>query len=182
MEDVGEEQSLGEDSSDDYEARENLWDQQWPGDSEAERVHPTEEIGDEDEMSGFPDAVGTRDPMESVRDAEPYIPPIDPPVLPGGAEAIHTATGFGTDVEEETSRGTPYEHDADLEEEVLLLLRQDSLASHWTVQPTVVDGVVTLKGTVPTVQDAEYIQSIVGEIRGVQDVEDEMTVNPDVPG
>lgn len=182
MEEVGEEQSLGEDSSNDYEARENLWDQQWPGDSEREEVHATRGIGDENEMSGFPDAVGTRDPLEAARDAEPYIPPIDPPVLPGGTEAIHTATGFGTDAEEETERGEPYQNDADLEEEILLLLRQDSLSSHWTVLPTVVDGVVTLKGTVPTVQDAEYIQSIVGEVRGVVDVEDETTINPDVSG
>jgi hypothetical protein len=177
-----EDQPIGTDSSNDYEARENLWDQQWPGDSERETVHSSRGIDDLDEMSGFPDTVGTRDPLEAARDAEPYIPPIDPPVLPGGIEAIHTATGFGTDVEEETERGAPYERDGDLEEEVLLLLRQDSLASHWTIEPTVEDGVVTLRGTVPTVDDAEYIQSLVGEIRGVVDVEDEMTINPDVPG
>jgi hypothetical protein len=182
MENVGEEQSLGEDSSNDYEARENLWDQQWPGDSERETVHPTREIDDENEMSGFPEAVGTRDPLEAVRDAEPYIAPIDPPVLPGGAEAIHTAAGFGTDVEEETSRGEPYENDGDLQDEILLLLREDSLASHWTIEPTVEDGVVTLRGTVPTVDDAEYIQSIIGEVRGVVDVEDEMTIDPNVSG
>lgn len=182
MEEVGAEQSLGADSSNDYEARENLWDQQWPGDSEQETVHSTSEIGDENEMSGFPDTVGTRDPLEAARDAEPYIPPIDPPVLPGGAEAIHTATGFGIDVEEETERGEPYEHDGDLEDEVRLLIRGDSLASHWTLEPTVEEGVVTLRGIVPTVQDAEYIQSIVGEVRGVVDVEDEMTINPDVRG
>jgi osmotically-inducible protein OsmY len=133
-------------------------------------------------MSGFPEAVGTRDPLEAVRDAEPYIAPIDPPVLPGGAEAIHTAAGFGTDVEEETSRGEPYENDGDLQDEILLLLREDSLASHWTIEPTVEDGVVTLRGTVPTVDDAEYIQSIIGEVRGVVDVEDEMTIDPNVSG
>jgi hypothetical protein len=182
MEEVGEDQQIGQDSSNDYEARENLWDQQWPGDSERETVHASRAIDDLDEMSGFPDAVGTRDPLEAARDAEPYIPPIDPPVLPGGTEGIHTATGFGTDVEEETSRGEPYMRDGDLQDEALLLLRQDSLASHWTIQPDVEDGVVTLTGTVPTVDDAEYIQSIVGEIRGVVDVVDEMTINPDVSG
>jgi osmotically-inducible protein OsmY len=182
MKEIGEDQPIGEDSSDDYEARENLWDQAWPGDSEREVVHATREIGDEDELSGFPESVGTRDPLEAARDAEPYVPPIDPPVLPGGAEAIHTATGFGTDVEEETERGAPYERDGDVEDEVTLLLRQDSLASHWEIVPNVEDGVVTLRGTVPTVDDAEYIQSIVGEVRGVVDVEDEMTIDPDVPG
>ena len=97
MEEVGEDQSLGEDSNNDYEARENLWDQAWPGDSERETVHSTRGIDDENEMSGFPDAVGTRDPLEAAR-------------------------------------------------------------------------------------DAEYIQSIIGEIRGVVDVVDEMTIDPDVTG
>lgn len=180
MEEVGENQSIGRDSTDDYEVRENQWDQQWPGSSQQESVHPIEEIDNLGEESGFPDVVGTRDVMEAVRDAEPYMAPTDPPILPGGTEAIHTATGFGTSPEEETARQGPFKNDADLQDEALLMLRQDSLTSHYTLIPHVVDGVITIRGTVSDLDDAEHAASIVGEIDGVVDVVDEMQIDPDV--
>lgn len=171
---------IGTDSSTDYEARENLWDQQWPGDSEAEQVHNVPDVDSLDEDLEFPGVVGTRDALESVRDAEPYMPATDPPVLPGGREAIHTATGFGTSPDEETSRAAPFASDEDLQDEILLLLREDSLTSHYTLLPHVVRGVVTIRGVVSDLQDSEHATSIVSEVEGVVDVVDEMTINPDV--
>jgi hypothetical protein len=173
-------QNIGTDSSTDYEERENLWDQQWPGDSEAEQVHTVTDIDNLDEELPFPDVVGTRDALESVRDAEAYMPPTDPPVLPGGREAIHTATGFGTSPDEEVSRDAPFASDADLEEEALVLLREDSLTSRYDLIPTVDSGVVTIRGVVSDLDDAEHALSIVGEIQGVVDVVDDMTLDPDV--
>lgn len=177
---VGEAISPGKDSSNDYEARENLWDQQWPGTGTAETVHSREAIDDIDEVSGFPESVGTGDILEPIRDGEPYMPPIDPPVLPGGPEGIHTAVGFGTSVEDEAEREGPYTQDADLEEAATLMLRQDSLTSHYDLRPAVEDGVVTIRGRVSDVQDAEHAQAIVGGITGVVDVVDEMTIDPNV--
>jgi hypothetical protein len=181
MTDVGEDQTIGPDSGMDYEARENLWDQQWPGVETGSREHGGE-IDDLDEVTGFPDSVGTTDPIEAARDAEPYMAPVDPPVLPGGTEAIHTATGFGTDVQEEMERRAPYRNDADLEEEALLLLRQDSLTSRYNLAAEAGDGVVTIRGVVTDVDDAEHALSIVGEIPGIVDVVDEMTLDPNAGG
>src|SRR5437588_552129 len=113
MEDVGEDQEGGVSSRNDYETRENQWDEAWPGGSHEEAVHPAGEIDNLDEETGFPDVVGTTDPLEAVRDAEPYEPPIDPPVLPGGTEGIHTAVGFGTSVDEEAAREGSLRNDAD---------------------------------------------------------------------
>lgn len=177
---VGEEQSIGATSSDDYEARENLWDQQWPGGSDQERVHPREEIDNLDEELPFPDVVGTRDPMEAVRDAEPYMPPTDSPLVEGGAMAVHTGAGFGTSPLEETSREGPFHDDADLQDEALLLLREDSLTSRYNIIPHSTQGVVTLRGAVSDVADAEHAAAIVGEIEGVVEVVDEMTLDPNV--
>ncbi|HZU13600.1 MAG TPA: BON domain-containing protein [Chloroflexota bacterium] len=177
---VGEDQATGATSSDDYEARENLWDEAWPGSDSQERVHPDEETDNLDEELPFPDVVGTRDPIEATRDAEPYMPPTDSPVLPGGTESVHTGVGFGTSALEETERGGPFHDDADLQDEALLLLRQDSLTSRHNLIPHAVRGVITLRGIVSDIDDAEHAMSIVGEIEGVVDVVDEMTIDPNV--
>lgn len=173
-------EEVGADSNNDYEARENLWDQQWPGTGTAETVHSVQSIDDIDELSGDPDAVGTGDVLEPIRDGEPYMPPIDPPVLPGGAEGIHTAVGFGTSVEEEALREGPYTQDADLEDAANLMLQQDSLISHYNVVASVRDGVVTLRGRVSDTEDAEHAEAIVGEIEGVVEVIDDTTIDPNV--
>src|ERR687884_585660 len=79
-----------------YIERENEWDEQWPhAGVEASGGHPDDELDNIDEDTPFPGVVGTPDVIESVRDAEPYMPPTDPPVLPGGRDGIHVATGFG---------------------------------------------------------------------------------------
>lgn len=181
MEDVGEDQSTEPNPSMSYEARENMWDQQWPGSESDSRGH-ADEIDNLDEETAFPDSVGTMDPIEAVRDGEPYMAPVDPPVLPGGTEAVHTATGFGTDTEEEMARQGPHPNDADLEEEALLLLRGDSLTSRYNLVTEANDGVVTVRGVVSDVDDAEHALSVVGEIPGIVDVVDEMTLDPNAAG
>lgn len=178
MREIGEDEATGRDTDAEYEARENLWDEQWPTTSTEGESHPEEETDTQDELAGFPDTVGTSDPIEASRDAEPYIAPIDPPTLPGGVEAIHTATGFGESTQEEMAEGGPYRNDADLQEEAELMLRQDSLTSHYTLMPETNDRVITIRGVVSDIDDAEHALSIVGEIPGVLDVVDEMTIDP----
>jgi len=162
-----------------YTQRENQWDQQWPsagGESQAD--HPVTELDNLDEELPFPDEVGTPDAIEAVRDAEPYMPPVDPPVLPGGAEGIHMATGFGVDVEEENFSEPLPRGDEDIHDLALLTLRQDSLTSRYPLGVEVDGGVVRLYGQVPSVEDAEHAQWILGELAGVVDVIDETTVVP----
>ena len=116
--------SIPENTSDDYLERENLWDEQWPGPRKPN--HPPEEPDNLDEELAFPESVGTSDMIESVRDQEPYSPPTDPPVLPGGKEGIHVATGFGRSADEEQAKNPPPRGDVDLHDEILRLLRDDS--------------------------------------------------------
>lgn len=162
-----------------YTQRENQWDQQWPArEREAGAGHPPTELDNLDETLPFPEEVGTSDVIESVRDAEPYMAPIDPPVLPGGRENIHTATGFGVDVEEENFAEPLPRGDEDIHDLALLTLRQDSLTSRYPLEVAVRDGVVHLRGQVPSVEDAEHAQWILGELAGVVDVVDDTTVVP----
>jgi hypothetical protein len=162
----------------DYTARENLWDQQWPTTGNEGGDHLALEPDSIDEMAAFPDVAGTSDPLESVRDAEPYMPPVDPPVLPGGREAIHTSTGFGTDVEEEMYHEPFPRGDEDIREEGLLTLHQDSLTSKYPLDIDVDQGVVYLRGQVPSFEDAEHASNLLGNLPGVVDVIDETELNP----
>lgn len=178
MDDSGDNFSVRDNSSEDYSARENMWDQAWPTSEGSAGAHPLEEPDNLDEDSPFPAVAGTSEGMEAVRDGEPYIPPMDPPVLPGGREGIHIATGFGTDAETEASQDQPLRGDIDIEEEVFLLLRQDSLTSKYPLDVEVDQGVVRITGQVPSFEDAEHAQSIISELDGVVDVVDDTTVVP----
>lgn len=159
-----------------YTARENLWDEQWPTTAAEESERPGSEPDELDEVAAFPESMGTSDPIESVRDAEPYMPPTDPPVLPGGREGIHTATGFGISLEEENYAESPPRGDEDIYDEALLTLQQDSLTSEYPLDVPIHNGVIRLRGQVQSLSDAEHAQSLLGNIRGVVDVIDETTL------
>jgi len=158
-------------------ARENLWDQQMPveGDKPA---HPFAEPDVENEELPFPDVVGTTDPLVASRDAEPYMAPIEPPVLPGGREGIHVATGFGQSPEEEAYRAGEPRGDEDIRVEALRVLRDDAMTSDLDLHVRVRDGVIHVFGPVMSIDDAEYAQSVLGELPGVVDVVDDTTLNP----
>lgn len=169
-------------SEDSYTARENLWDEMWPRTGEAPGEHLPTETDNLDEELPFPQVVGTADEIEAVRDADPYVPPIDPPVLPGGAEGIHMATGFGIDTEETNAHEPPVRGDEDIHDLALLTLRQDSLTSLYPLDIDVEQGIVRLKGQVPSIDDAEHAQWLLGELPGVVDVVDDTTIVPTMEG
>lgn len=164
-------------SGENYAARQNAWDEQWPDEGRARSEHPSSEPGANDELMPYPDAVGTSDPLRAVRDAEPYDAPIDPPVLPGGRYGSEVATGFGSSVEEEAVRDGYPRDDEDIREEVSAALRSDSLTSRYPLHAAVVDGVVRLTGRVPSAEDAEYAQSMLANLPGVVDVVDDTTLD-----
>jgi hypothetical protein len=168
---------LRETATDDYQARENLWDEAWPSRGE-EQAHGPDEPDNLDEELPFPEVVGTTDSLESVRDAEPYTPPIDPPVLPGGQEAIHVATGFGLSTDEEDYAEPLPRGDEDIRDEVMRLLQDDSATSKLPLEVEVDQGVVRLYGAVPSIDDAEAATVLIGNLRGVVDVIDETTIVP----
>jgi len=153
-----------------------MWDDQWPDEEDPE--HPPEEPDDIDEELPFPETVGERDVTHVVRDQEPYTPPTDPPVLPGGREGIHIATGFGTSAEEELSRNPPPRGDVDLRDEILQLLEDDSDTSTLSLDVDVQGGIVRLLGNVPSVMDAERATTLIGNVQGVVDVIDDTLIQP----
>lgn len=161
-----------------YKARENMWDEAWPGTGRETATHASTEPDNLDEMAPYPQVTGTTDALEAVRDGEPYTPPTDPPVLPGGPEGIHMATGFGTSAEEEAVADGEPRGDEDIHDEALLTLRQDSLTSKYALDVDVLDGYITLRGLLPSFEDAEYAMSLLGNLPGVVDVIDETTADP----
>jgi hypothetical protein len=164
------------DTGEDYTARENLWDEAWPATSEEGGKHPDTEPDLLDEEAPFPEVAGTSDTIGSIRDAEPYMAPTDPPVLPGGLEGIHTATGFGVSPEEENYTEPLPRGDEDIHDEALLILQQDALTSQYPLNVVVRNGVIRLRGQVESVADAEHAESLLGQLPGVVDVIDETTL------
>jgi hypothetical protein len=171
-----------------YIQRENLWDEQWPDTGEERTGHSAAELDIADEMTPFPGEIGTSDAIEAVRDAEPYMAPIDPPVLPdrvpgGGSEGKAVATGFGVSPEEEAyedrfSSSPLPRSDADIEDEATLLLRQDSLTSTLPLHAQVENGVLRLTGQVQSIEEADHAAWVLGELAGVDEVIDETTLAP----
>ncbi|HLJ67652.1 MAG TPA: BON domain-containing protein [Chloroflexota bacterium] len=161
-----------------YEARENQWDEWQPRGDEEPSGHSPVELDVSDELTPFPGAVGTVDSLDAVRDAEPYVPPIDPPVLPGGEEAIHVATGFGLSPAQEAAYDPPPRGDEDIREQAILALRQDSLTSQYALDVDVRDGIVVLTGRVDSPEDADHATWMLGELPGVVDVIDNTVLEP----
>jgi len=77
------------------------------------------EAGTADDLPGEPDSENlemltelelrdgeTEDPMEAVEEGMTYIPPIDPPIVPGGYDNAEIASGLGVDALDE-----PYDAD-----------------------------------------------------------------------
>jgi hypothetical protein len=155
-----------------------MWDEQWPLTDNQAGDHPEEELDTLDELAPFPGVSGTTDALESTRDAEPYVPPFDPPVLPGGREGIHIATGFGLSPDEEAYEDPTPRGDEDIREEALLALHQDSLTSQYSLDVNVRQGMVYLRGQVPSYEDAEHASALLGNLAGVVDVVDNTTVEP----
>lgn len=165
-----------DDTTQSYREREDMWDEAWPGSEQ--REHPASELDEESETTAFPGHIGTTDPLAGPRDGEPYTPPIDPPVLPGGREGIDVATGFGLSTEEEAAGDSAPRGDEDVLDEVLLTLRQDSVTSTYALGATVLQGVVTLRGSIGSIDEADHAASIVSQLPGVVDVVDETTLGP----
>jgi hypothetical protein len=161
-----------------YDSREHQWDDAWPSGNGEASDHPSDELDLDNETMPFPEVSGTYDADEAVRDAEPYVPPTDPPVLPGGYEGVHVATGFGLSPEEEAQQNGEPRGDDDIQQLALTTLQQDSLTSHYELVPRVREGVVHVTGRVPSLDDAEHAMSILDGLPGVVDVVDDTTLDP----
>src|SRR5579872_3161085 len=115
-------------------------------------------------------------PGESVEEAEPYMPPTDPPVLESPDQGIEVATGFGTSPEDAPFRADAPPGDAWLEDEVRRVLREDSATAGLNIDVRVERGVAIIRGFVSDVDDAEQAEAVAARVPGIKDVIDQTEV------
>ena len=125
----------------------------------------------------------TDDPMEAVEEGFTYVPPIDPPVVPGGGlENAEIASGLGV-----SSLDEPYDedhHDSfliaddEVSARVREALRADSSTSAYADRIAIETrgGVVTLRGVVDDLLDSDNLLAVAEYVDGVEEVVDELRV------
>jgi hypothetical protein len=132
----------------------------------------------------FNEDLGVTDPMLATEGAEPYFPPTDPVISPeandeGGASVLGGLRPSEDDEyfqePDEVAVLAP-ETDDELAQAVYEELRADALTSGLDLEAYVQDGVVTLRGTVEHLDDAEAAQTVADRVPGVVEVVDELTV------
>ena len=154
------------------------------------------EAGTADDLPGDPDAGNletlielelrageTDDAMDAVEEGFTYIPPVDPPVVPGGGyDNAEVASGLGVSALDE-----PYDEDhhddfisADDEvgARVREALRADSNTTRYAGRIAIAarDGVVTLRGEVDDLVDSDNLLAVAEYVAGVEEVVDELRV------
>jgi hypothetical protein len=155
-------------------------------DNEATGIHESQMEGYEEDLGAeyliktkYTDG-STWDPSETMSETHNqglvYTPPTDPPVVPGGAENAEIGAGFApsmedTDPDELDLPDTVDNNDWDLVEDIKEALRLNSETHHLDdIHIEVEDGVVTVRGTVDTMDDLGRAEEIISDLPGVRDV------------
>ncbi len=122
-------------------------------------------------------------PLKAQQQGLVYIPPDDPPILPSDdLQGIEIAAGFGKEVmyDDPRAEDTPDRlagSNWDLQARIETVLRKSSLTNQMNgVKVAVEDGTVYLSGEVETLDDIDVVCSVVQEIDGVADIEEELIV------
>jgi hypothetical protein len=153
------------------------------------------EAGTADDLPGDPNAENlemltelelradeTDDPMEAVEEGFTYVPPIDPPVTPGGVDNAEIASGLGLSALDEAYDEDHHDSflsaDDEMRARVREALRADSSTSQYAGKITISvrDGVVTLSGVVDDLVDSDNLLAIAEYVDGVDEVVDELRV------
>jgi hypothetical protein len=126
-------------------------------------------------VDGFRDGE-TDDPGEAAEEGFTWVPPTDPPTVPGEHGEPEIAAGFGTtatdepyDPDHEGELLSPYD---DVEARVLEALRADAATSPLTDRVTVdaEGGVVTIEGEIDDINDEDEVIAVVERVAGVEEV------------
>jgi hypothetical protein len=122
-------------------------------------------------------------PLKAQQQGLVYIPPDDPPILPSDdPQGIEIAAGFAKESQFEDPRGEYVPErlaggDWDLQARIESVLHKSSLTNQMSdVRVQVEDGIAYLSGKVETLDDIDVVCSVVQEIDGVVDVEEELIV------
>lgn len=132
----------------------------------------------------------TWNPSETVSETNNqglvYTPPDDPPVIPSDdLEGAEVGIGFApslleTNPDELDLPEAVDNQDWDLVEDVERALRMSSYTSHLDdLHIEVEDGVVTVRGTVPTMDDLGRAEQMISDLPGVRDVVSEVELSDD---
>lgn len=132
----------------------------------------------------FPDftaEVSAGDATEAVSEAEPYFPPTDPVVKSDrstdGIEIVNGFAGTADELDAATANlpGIP-RGDDELREAVLAVLHTDAATTDLLLDVDVQEGIVTLRGTVPSLEDVDLAESVAARAPGVEEVQEELEV------
>jgi hypothetical protein len=125
----------------------------------------------------------TANPDVAAEEGVPWVPPMDPPVVPGeGSEGLQVASGFGS-----SALAEPYDedHHAELlsEEGELNDLVREALRADSTTSPLedriaigTIGGRVVLRGMVSDIEDSENVIAVAERVDGVIEVVDELEI------
>jgi hypothetical protein len=125
----------------------------------------------------------TNDPYLASDEGLPYVPPVDPPVVPAdGPGGIQVAGGFGNDPADQ-----PFDTDAlttllpaedDLTARVRAAIRADAATSAYadSIEVTTDGRTVWLRGAVEDLGDDDNLVAVASEVPGVDEVADELEV------
>ncbi|MBI2323152.1 MAG: BON domain-containing protein [Chloroflexi bacterium] len=193
--------SGGVDSPEAREAAERVAARMAPGrrienDLEVETTLPevvTEEIGGiEPDFTSLPlDVVGAVEERREASDgreeeqighgAVPFFPPTDPVIGPGPRGEIEVIGGFTPtsmdSLEVEASAEDEVPGDEAIADAVRRELREDALTTDFEIRVYVQRGVVHLRGTVPSVEDALNAEEVAARVPGVVEVREELEVS-----
>lgn len=120
-----------------------------------------------------PSAISDID-QEFSEGEEVYVPPTDPP-SDGAEEVIGGFQTTSMDPEAVVrSRFVGGHADAALHDAVLRELRQDASTTALEIEAVVIEGIVTLRGTVDDILDAENAEAVAERVEGIREVHDEL--------
>jgi hypothetical protein len=145
-----------------------------PGESAAENLELLTEL----ELR----ADETDDPMEAVEEGFTYVPPIDPPVVPGGDDNAEVASGLGMSALDEQYDEDHHDSflsdDDEMSARVREAIQADSSTNQYarTIAITARGGVVTLHGVVADLVDSDNLLAVAEYVAGVDEVVDALRV------
>jgi len=149
---------------------------------EAQDADVAEDLGPEESFDTQHGEGHTYNPHVAQDQWLTYTPPTDPPTLPGDSLDTEIAAGFGHSMEArdpavEDLPARINNNDLDLQDDVQLVLRNNSETSHLTELKIQVDqGIVTLLGSVPSEADIARVDDIVRALDGVVGIKNQLQV------
>jgi hypothetical protein len=127
----------------------------------------------------------TSDPDVATEEGMPWVPPVDPPVIPsadGDPRDLEIAAGFGVTGSDEPidddHRAEELTDEEDMTARVRDALRADAATSRYADELVIgtLGGVVVLRGEVDDIEDSDNAVDVAGRVSGVTDVIDELDV------